>query len=654
MRKRGQLNIYVIIGIVIVALAVLLVYYQQSIVFSTWDLERIAAERIPKDAKEVNDYVASCLEEVASDGVEILGMQGGYINIPADNYGGRSPVNQFSNTLEILDGGMETAYWFYETPNGIQATAVPTKEIMQKQLGDYVAENIKLCTNNFTLFEVYNVTPGKISVDAEILDSRILFTVKYPLYISTADLDYLLSRFYVSIDSGLGKLYEQANGILEAESESNFLEEKTIDILTVYEDVPYTGTDTECQPKFWLLRDVEASLKDALSANIPFIKISGTDFNEREQYFVEDVSISGASGTNVQFFYSGNWPLSLEVQPSEGGVLAAEPLFTQKMEELAFVSSLVCIRDYNFIYDIKYPVLVVLTDDSGALFQFAVMAIIDNNQPRENVADVIDFESNKGKICGNRLSTQTVEAIAPDNDGIYHPVSGAEISLKCASTECEIGKTGSRGSLTAAFPQCFNALLTASKEGYHKGRELASTVEDGSLSVVMDPYYAVDVEVKMIDNGMIRLPNSNEDYIITISDEEKRFVEVISRESRRISLIAGRFDVKSQAFADSDYGITIEGTKVERCVAIPQKGILGIFGLTEEKCFSTNIPDVTLNRVIKGGADYSWELQRDAISGASKITFYIPVVSTPSTMEEIEEAYDLEETPIDLISPLVE
>lgn len=653
MRKRGQLNIYVILGILIVAIAVLVVYYQEKLTVTTWDLEKLTAARIPEEATEVHDYVADCLREVGTEGLTRLGAQGGYISLPADTYGGRSPINEFSNTLEIIPE-LETAYWFYQTPNGIQKTVIPTKKDMETELSQYVADNLALCTQNFSLLELYNVTAGQANVETEILDNRVLFTVNYPLQINTPDFSHELSRFYFDVDSMFGTLYETANDILEAENKDNFFEEKTIDILAVYEDIPYAGTDTECQPKFWLKQEVETALKNALFANIPFIKLKGTDFKEREKYFVEDADLK-SSNVNVQMLYSQSWPLEMSVEPSDGDVLVAEPLFTNKMEELALISSMVCIRDYNFIYDIKYPVLVVLSDEQGTVFQFATQVIIDNNQPRENVYGTLNFESNEGKICSNKLATQTVYALAPDNEGNLNPVRGAEVNIKCVSTECEIGKTSGRdASLTADFPQCFNALVTADKQGYHRGRETVSTIEEGTISVTLEPYYELDVQVKMVDNGIVRLPRQNEDYVITLAEDDKSFVEIIMPETRKVNIIAGKYDVSSQAFAESESGITIEGKRVETCVTMPQKSILGIFGLTEEKCFSANIPDITLARVMKGGADYSWNVPRDVVASAEKLTIYIPVVSTPKTMEDMEAAQDMVETPINLVSPLLE
>ncbi len=655
MRKRGQLNIYLIFGILIIAVALLIVYYQERLFLTTWDLERITAARVPGEAKEVNDYVMGCLEEVGSEGATLLGVQGGYIELPPDEYGGRSPVNRFSNALEIIPGSeMETAYWFYEAPNGVQRTEVPTREEMEAGLASFVRNNLAACTQNFTLFENYNITTGDIEVEADILDTRVLLSVRYPLFISTADFEHMLSRFYLNIESRLGKLHGLASDILDAEMDRNFLEEKTIDILTVYEDVPYSGTDTECQPEFWLKQDVEDALKVALFSNIPFIKMKGTDFVEREAYFVEDASLGGASDVKVQLLYSESWPLEMEVGPSEGDVLVAEPILEQGIEELALVSSVACVRDYSFIYDIKYPVLMVLSDDSGTVFQFATVVVIDNNQPRENTEGLPSIVTRDDRICGNKVAGQTVEALAPDDTGRYRSVAGADISLKCVTTECDIGKTGRGGTLAANFPQCYNALLTAEKSGFHTGRETVSTIEEGSMSVVLEPYYSLDVEVKMVDYGMVRQPNSDEDYIITITEPDKRFVEVITRDTDRVSLIAGDYDVRSQAFSESEAGIEIEGRKVERCITMPQKGLFGIFGLTEERCFSANVPDITLDRVIKGGADYSWDLEREDVVGAGSVVFYIPVTSTPSTLEEMEDAYALEETPKDLISPLVE
>ncbi|MBU2638277.1 MAG: hypothetical protein KJ955_04855, partial [Nanoarchaeota archaeon] len=316
------------------------------------------------------------------------------------------------------------------------------------------------------------------------------------------------------------------------------------------------------------------------------------------------------------------------------------------------------LTDYNFIYDIQYPVLATMSDENGFLFQFATMVIIDNNQPRENLEGTIDVAEPDARICGNKAANARIYALTPDENGILTPVEGAEIKLKCINTVCPLGATKfsrARGeaALEADIPQCVNALLTAEKEGYLEGREFATTIEGGDYSVLLEPYMEIDYEVKIIDQGFERGMESGETVIINIENSEKGFSTALVQPRGKVRLVAGNMDFRTTLITKG-FEINIKGKEITHCMRVPTRNILGLLGFDEERCTSATTPDMTLDQVISGGSTTVWNINREELYSGKKVIFYVPAEGIPLTIDEMEEAYSSADNPANAILPMIE
>ncbi|HII16110.1 MAG TPA: hypothetical protein HA362_07410 [Nanoarchaeota archaeon] len=658
MQKRGQVAVYVVFGIIVVALAVLIIFFRARAAADQWEQERLLAMAVPEKAMEVYSFGQSCVQSIADNGVTLLGMQGGYIDIPATEIP-PTPAHPFGKTLEIIPGsGMKTAYWFYAEPNGIQKTSIPTIKEMEASLAEYVNSRLGECTQNFTLFEKYNLTQGRIKSTVNIKDAEVQFTVDYPVKIEIQDFNYRLPKFYAKVDARIGEMYNIGKEIISRDSNDFYLEEKTIDILAVYKGIPFSGTEITCAPKVWTKSKVMGELKKALNSNMQFIKLGGTAFSTGSKYFAWDALEDRHGSISSGFKFSQEWPVKMEVYPSEGEILTAEPLAGMGNSAMAFLTSIFCINDYNFIYDIQYPLLVALTDTNGHLFQFATMVVIDNNQPRENREGTLDIPEPENKICGNKAAHAKIYALSPDANGNLNPVADAEISLKCVSTVCNLGRTKAdrrtgEAVLEADIPPCANALLTASKEGFHDGRETASTIQPDSYSVKLEPYKEMDYEIKVMDKGFERGVESSETVIINIENEGLGFGTSLVEPKGKIRLIAGSHDL-STTLITQGFEINIKGKEITHCIKAPTRNILGLLGFEEERCTTASTPDMALNQVVSGGSSTVWQVTRKALDEGSKVIFYVPAGDVPGTVEDMEEAYDSLQDPSKALQPVIE
>lgn len=657
MLKRGQATVFVVLGILAVTAIVLLIAYRQDIFASDFEQARETALVVPEKAQEVQSLVQKCIEQVSEQGLTILGTQGGYINLPSDTL--VTPAHPFSTSLPIFENSdLKTAYWFYVAPNGVQKNGIPTLKQMETDLAEYVRQNLGSCVQNFTMFETYNVTAGPIAVDLSINPRSVLVTADFPLKIDLYGFEYEVTRFYAEVNSRVGEMYAVGKEIMQKENADLYLEDKTIDLLSVYEDIPYSRTEITCSPRLWTKSKVLSAIKSAAANNMQFIKVKGTETSSSDKYFLWDALQKSHSGITAGFRYSKQWPMKMDVYPSEGEILKAEPINKVNHPAVAYLTSLFCLTDYNFVYDLKYPVLVSLTDENGNMFQFATMVVISKNQPRENKIQAVEIPEETNQICKNAINPVTVYALSPDADGNLIPLEGADIKLKCITSVCDLGTTKiNRDSgdalLKVRAPQCVNAQLIAEKEGYHEGKEIVSTVESGSYNVMIEPYNELSYEIKIMDQGVERDMVSGETAIITIDNEEKGYSRTISDPGGKISLIAGDFNIRSTLIAQG-FDIPIEGKEITHCYQEPSSIIFGIFGITNEKCTTVKSEDMTLDQVITGGAEQAWSVDRQEMSAAKKVTFYIPSSNLPSSMEELEQVYKDVSTSNRAVRPFLE
>ena len=282
--KKGQIAIFVVVALLIVASGVF--YYFK---FYSIPSEKDVLESMPVKLRVVEEYFVSCLKDVSFEGVQLLGSGGGYIDAGDVSDSGSVDVDAggLGDSLEFM--GMNVLYWYY-VDNGLDVVRVPSIESMESELGKYVEDNLWRCLD-FSVFEDEGFDVGfgrEGSVRAVIEDDRVEVGLRLPVDVSFEGVRSKVARHGFILDVELGELYESARKILNAEVEGKFLEERTIDVIYLYEEIPSSEVSLECFSRMWLKKDVESNLKRILGDNIPFVKVSGSEYVKSDDYFVVD------------------------------------------------------------------------------------------------------------------------------------------------------------------------------------------------------------------------------------------------------------------------------------------------------------------------------------------------------------------------------
>ena len=644
MNKRAQATAFVIIGLVLASIVILIFYFRAELL-ETLTKKSITEEPITEQSQKIDIYTKSCLSSTLEEGLLTLGMQGGFINIPEAEFP-PLPYNMLSNSLDVFNKGtLRVPYWYYRTPNNLEKTNIPTINSMEQELASYIDARLGSCLNDFLPLKLQGFSISHSTPKTKIIigNEEVIAELNMNVDVQYKDQTFTFSKFKSKQDSPLGNLYKKALEIFEYENEKTFIENTTLDFMAVYDQIPFTDIDFECSPRTWLKTKVAIDLKAILAANIPTMKIKSTEYsltNPFDKVLVFDALDSSGRDTTVNFRFSESWPIMLDVVGEDNEILRGKP-FTSENEASRFLMPLFCLNDYHFVYDIKFPVLISLAEQDY-IFQFALMSIIDNNQPREDKAQ-FTLLTEDTRICENKPSKLKVISLGVSTDDSLIPLNDADISLQCLATECKMGKTRPEEtgySLTTNFPACINAQLTAKKQGYHRAKETIDTNQQATISLVLEPYYELPISVMVQDGAETRFPYPTEQVLFLFENQEKDYYTTHNYPSQqKVKLIAGNYKVSSTLTVQTAGGFNIEEEKINLCVDAPKKGVFGMFGATEKKCTEQTIEGTTFDALVSGGGSYGWYADRRALATSSKLTIYTVRGSTPSTLSEINKQY---------------
>ncbi|MBR9704991.1 hypothetical protein GOV12_06265 [Candidatus Pacearchaeota archaeon] len=609
--KKSQVTVFIIIAIIIVVLIVLFFIFRGNIVRSD----------IPKEVEGVYSYYLSCIDYEAKNGALLLGQGAGYIDSPEFSPG--SYYMPFSSHLGFL--GNSIPYWFYVSGNGRLHENIPTIGDMEEELDEYVREGLSEC--DFSSFEDrgFKVILGDSIVSTTIRDNIVESKVNQNINIKIGKKSWQGQSHSVETRSNLGKFYFLSKKIYDNNKENMFLEKYGVDILRLY--APVDGSDISCLPKIWSLNDVRNDLVSALEANTPFIKIKGDYYDlksEDNKYFVQDIGED--TPFNVNFMYSTDFPMKIEVWPDEDsdGVLRADPVGLQEgLGMLGF-----CYVPYHFVYDMYYPVLIQMYSEDE-MFQFPLVVIIDKNQPRVSLGGT-SGPNVLPELCTKMNTKITVNTF----DTNLEPVE-SHIRFKCFDTACDIGDTVNDGvdaSLTKEFPQCGNGYIIAISEGYETKKELATTINEGIFNIVLDKKYKLNAEVKSMGSEI------DGRAIVSFVKENGTTYTLSYPEMKEIELTEGQYEIKTYVYSDSN--INLKGSTTVKCVDVPKGAILGMFGVTEEKCFNMEIPDQTIDSAVSGGGTQVHYISESELRENNKIIIEPIIFGAPEKIEDIQVNYN--------------
>ncbi len=397
--KKGQITIFVIIGLVLLIAVGILFYINSQITPGITGPVAKDLEPVPEEFKPIRSYVESCMKQVAEDGIRKLALHGGYIDPLNSDYSyfdfEYDPMNPTES--DIIDFGIPPSsikipYWYYlsgkngDSTQGV-ASWMPTIQFMQLQLSAYIQNNINDCLEGFSELEKtgFEVTVlDSPSVDTVIVDGGQSFLLTYKLEVTKEDAQQIINDYYTTSELPLKKLYDAAKNITQYESSTNHLALFTKHIISTHSGPsmdllpPFFHSDNEKLEKFWLKPVVKLKIQDLLYSYSQTLQVLGTkNFDdsfmeridedlrmERMIYLLGTLPVFASDDENANtisasLIYSKNHPIFVDVFPNKGVRIKPQ----HQSSGGGFFDDIFPSEDsnkYKFFYDVSYPLTVEL------------------------------------------------------------------------------------------------------------------------------------------------------------------------------------------------------------------------------------------------------------------------------------------------------
>jgi len=503
MRRKGQVTIFIILGILLLAIVGLLFYFKTLTITETFETEgRPVTVTVPQEFIAIQEYTETCLGSIAEQGLKILGQQGGYIN-PEDVgvYSASDPTN--SDGLKV--GSLSVPFWHYNSFfNG--ATSVQVSSLMpalyeeddpvysiESQLSDYIESELDSCLKSYSVFEEqgFDIEVGNKAVTTRIWDEHVDFILDFPLVLTKSGGTGELDSFYADVDVDLKHVYGVAAEITFTEQDYLFLENQFLNVLATYSRdsseafPPMMGVGLLKQPTIsWEVANLAIKLKELLSSYVPLIQYFGSKnyypysyedsrFSDIYNRMLENMvlPLNGSDDLYVNFDYFSVWEPYLQLNGGEQTIKPDHYFFKSPLGLIPFEFSQ---QRYVNTYDVSYPVLVTIEDPEsfegeGYKFVFSLESNIINNKPIDEsyVQPPIRIEKAISLVCeDNQKDTDliTIQVVDAETGG---SLSGVSVELIVpGSDRCEMGFTSNSGISQSKYPSLFGGQLELSKSGY--------------------------------------------------------------------------------------------------------------------------------------------------------------------------------------------
>ena len=235
--KKGQVTIFIIIGLIIVATALLIFAFSPNLRIGTGF-----------DTKNPAGFVQDCVEDDLEELVTLISLQGG----------DTEPSNFYLHEDEKFN------YLCYTTESYVSCkTQIPfLRDHIESEINTQIEEKVNLCFNEMAESfrkKGYDVKQAKGTILTELLPSKILITLlDYKVDIKKTSTESF-EKFNILLDNNLYELIGIANNILDWET--NIGDADTINYMLIYPDLRIEKLKQTDGTTLYILEDIKQETK---------------------------------------------------------------------------------------------------------------------------------------------------------------------------------------------------------------------------------------------------------------------------------------------------------------------------------------------------------------------------------------------------------
>lgn len=215
MQKRGQLTLFIIVAIVVVAVALITIFLWPSI-RDKFISEEKASQILASQAEPLRDAVHDCVKKVSLDAFETIGLQAGYYDT--------------TGLKTLYFAGNDFVVVMFKDSANQKINKLPSLVQIENQYSLFLEKEgyaaIDSCLNNFKTFKrVMNVEPLQRKIISTIYLDSVIITVDWPIKISkrtaTKTVEQIVEQKQVMLLIPLGYMWQIANSVVDCETQQN-------------------------------------------------------------------------------------------------------------------------------------------------------------------------------------------------------------------------------------------------------------------------------------------------------------------------------------------------------------------------------------------------------------------------------------------------
>ncbi len=225
MRKRGQVTLFIILGLIVVIIFAIYLYT------SGLNSKRVLSSKAQNlRSNAVKDYAESCIKIAAEDALfNKIGLHGGYLNPDGDaTYGETGAINP-----SAVFQGEKVPYYLEGTNSGNIKTYnkfVPSMDTIKKKIENYVIVEFEKCFKANTFGDIgINITKPEIDykainfdfsktdvrIDVGINQNDVSISLDYPIVVREREIETELESFSVILPIRLKSLFDSSAIMVE-------------------------------------------------------------------------------------------------------------------------------------------------------------------------------------------------------------------------------------------------------------------------------------------------------------------------------------------------------------------------------------------------------------------------------------------------------
>lgn len=496
--KKGQITVFVILGLIILILAGLGLFLKSYL--DKHD-QPIAVD---KEFEPLRQGIEECMYLAGKEAIIKIGMQGGYIsprtyfsaNPQSPTEGKALTITPTSSILipywsYLASSNRETSFTFGSGMPPLYPRTMATS--IEAQMDTYLATHTEACIN--TIIQTYQdkgytINKKTPAFETTISEKNIIINLNQQVDIAKEGKTTSIPLFRTDLELDFKHIYDTAERLLVTISsqETQFLEQSTLEYLAPYS----LNTDSDLPPfaqiitssmegeHIWAMPEVKETIKTVLADNVNNIQVQGTRNNVMPLILDDDLKAAlynnyyfsldteeektDVSPYLIQFTYQPTWEPYVSIKPSKGALIRPESVRTFFPIPMAF-------QKYIFSYDISYPILIEIRDPDafygvGYTFQFAYEVNIRDSRPISGDIQIIDIPDQQTSLfCDPAMRPTDTISITTKEFFTHETIPEASLRFSCTTESCDLDKTGANGMTQTTLPLCLDGRIVPEREG---------------------------------------------------------------------------------------------------------------------------------------------------------------------------------------------